>query len=149
MDGSAAHSRPGSDARRGGGREPLSQKALRCRRKFLRYFPGGFADADYIDSERGYKWQTHERWMQVLAPGEFRRLIRRREFAEIARRAIRVEQSSTWSMTFSFEKMALRDAVRAPESAQLFAEGLDYFLHGRGLLRNRFTAWVNVLDSLP
>ena len=29
-------------------------KSERCRRKFLRFFPGGFRDETYIDWERGY-----------------------------------------------------------------------------------------------
>jgi len=36
--------------------------AARARRKFLKYFPGGFADETYIDWERDYKWIAHERW---------------------------------------------------------------------------------------
>jgi hypothetical protein len=128
---------------------PSLAKVRRCRRRFLDFFPRGFSDPDYVDSERSYKWDTHLRWMEVLDPAEFRRLVRNHEFAEVASRAIRVEQSSTYSMLFSFEKMALRDAVKTREGAQLFADGLYYFLHGRGLLENRFEAWVNVVDSLP
>jgi hypothetical protein len=129
-------------------RPPLA-RVRRCRRRFLDFFPRGFADPDYVESERSYKWDTHLRWMEVLDSAEFRRLVRNHEFAEVASRAIRVEQSSTYSMLFSFEKMALRDAVKTREGAQLFADGLDYFLHGRGLLENRFEAWVKVVDSLP
>jgi hypothetical protein len=33
--------------------------ALRCRRKILRQFPGGFRDPTYLDWERDYKWETH------------------------------------------------------------------------------------------
>ena len=40
---------------------PRSSAALRCRRKFLRFYPGGFRDADYVGLERGYKWQAHLR----------------------------------------------------------------------------------------
>ena len=40
---------------------PLAAPALRCRRKFLRFFPGGFDDETYVDWERDYKWQAHER----------------------------------------------------------------------------------------
>src|SRR5436190_15739415 len=86
--------------------------ALRCRRKFLRVFPGGFRDETYLDWERDYKWQTHERWLAQLAKPEFSRLLRARQFSEIAARAVRVEQQSRHSMIFSFEKMALRDAVK-------------------------------------
>lgn len=39
------------------GRKVLkSPAATRCRRKFHRFFPGGFRDETYIDWERGYKW---------------------------------------------------------------------------------------------
>lgn len=37
-------------------------------------------------------------------------------------------------MIFSFEKMALRDAIRTRDGARLFAEGLYEFRHGRGAL---------------
>ncbi len=123
--------------------------AARCRRKFLRYFPGGFADATYLDWERDYKWQTHERWQEALGHPEFRRLLRAGEFAEVAARAVRVEQRSRHSMLFSFEKMALRDAVKTDEGARTFAEGLYEFLHGSASPERRFRAWVEAVDSLP
>src|SRR3954462_3366433 len=104
--------------------------AFRCRRKFLRFFPGGFRDATYLDWERSYKWETHQRWHEVLGQPAFRRLLRERRFTKIAALAVRVEQRSRHSMIFSFEKMALRDAVRSTAGAQAFAEGLYQFLHG-------------------
>ena len=124
-------------------------KAARCRRKFLRFFPGGFRDPTYLDWERDYKWETHERWGEVLSRAEFERLLRAREFAEIAARATRVEQRSRHSMIFSFEKMALRDAVRSKAGAKAFAEGLYEFLHGSGPLERRFESWVEVVAALP
>ena len=84
---------------------------MRARRKFLRYFPGGFRDETYLEWERDYKWQTHQRWEEALNADEFRRLLANREYAEVAARAVRTEQRSRHSMIFSFEKMALRDAV--------------------------------------
>src|SRR5215213_6183710 len=104
----------------------------RARRKFLRFFPGGFRDETYLDWERSYKWQTHERWQEALGHDEFRRLLRAREFGEIAARAVRVEQRARHSMIFSFEKMALRDAVKTEAGARAFAEGLYELLHGAG-----------------
>lgn len=127
----------------------LTPAAMRCRRKFLRFFPGGFRDETYLDWERGYKWETHERWMEALGPDEFRSLLRAREYAEVAARAVRVEQRSRYSMIFSFEKMALRDAVKSPEGARAFAEGLYEFLHGAGTIRRRFERWVEVVAGLP
>ncbi len=35
-------------------------------RKFLRYYPGGFTDSDYLDLERNYKWRAHEHWGEAL-----------------------------------------------------------------------------------
>jgi len=127
----------------------LESRALRCRRKFLRYFPEGFRDETYLDWERDYKWESHERWEAALGKAEFTRLLAAQEFAEIAARAIRVEQQSRHSMIFSFEKMALRDAVRSPEGAKAFALGLHDFLHGPGTLESRFSSWVETVASLP
>ena len=127
----------------------LSAGALRCRRKFLRFFPGGFRDETYVAWEREYKWETHGRWEQQLNAGEFRGLLKRGEFSEVAARAVRVEQQSRHSMIFSFEKMALRDAVKTEAGARAFAEGLYDFLHGSGSDERRFTRWVEVVASLP
>lgn len=124
-------------------------RAERARRKFLRTFPGGFRDETYLDWERDYKWQTHERWEEVLGRAEMRRLLKAGAFEEVAARAVRVEQSSRHPMVFSFEKMALRDAVRSPAGARAFAEGLYAFLHGRGGLERRFESWVEVVGALP
>jgi hypothetical protein len=126
-----------------------STGALRCRRKFLRHFPAGFRDETYIEWEREYKWETHERWQESLNREEFRALLRRGEYEEIAARAVRVEQRSRYSMIFSFEKMALRDAVKSRAGARAFAEGLYDFLHGAGDTRRRFERWVEVVSQLP
>jgi hypothetical protein len=126
-----------------------SAHVLRCRRKFLGYFPRGFRDPDYLELERSYKVETHTRWLDELPQPEFRRLLRAGEHAEIAARAVRVEQRSRHSMIFSFEKMALRDAVRAPEGARAFATGLYDWLHGRGSPQRRFERWVDVVAALP
>jgi len=125
----------------------LSPAALRCRKKFLRFFPGGFADETYIDWERGYKWTAHERWVEALGPSSFRDRLRRNEFAEVARDAVSIE--SRTNLLFSFEKMALRDAVRSTEGAQTFSEGLYEFLHGRAGDERRFSQWCEVVASLP
>jgi hypothetical protein len=128
---------------------PASTGAVRCRRKFLRHFPGGFRDETYLDWEREYKIETHRRWDAALNEAEFRRLLRRKAFDEIAARAVRVEQQSRHSMIFSFEKMALRDAVRSPAGAEGFARGLYQYLHGRARLDRRFNAWVDEVSALP
>ena len=113
----------------------MEKLALRCRKKFLRFFPGGFADATYIDWERGYKWTAHESWEAELGPAEMKRLIAEGRHAELAARAVRIE--SRTNLLFSFEKMALRDAVKSSAGATAFAEGLHAFMPGRAARRRR------------
>jgi hypothetical protein len=52
-------------------------------------------------------------------------------------------------MIFSFEKMALRDAVKSKDGARAFAEGLYEFLHGKPSIETRFERWVDVVAELP
>ena len=66
---------------------------------------------------------------------------------EIAARAVRLE--SRTNLLFSFEKMALRDAVKPVAGAGLFAEGLFDYVYGRGDTEGRFTRWIDVVGSLP
>jgi hypothetical protein len=121
--------------------------ALKCRRKFLRFFPKGFYDPKYIDWERGYKWDAHERWREILSQDVHRTLISDGAFNEVARRAVNIE--SRTNLLFSFEKMAVRDAVKVESGAQAFAVGLYEFLYGRGSDQARFEHWCEVVGALP
>jgi len=121
----------------------------RCRRKFLGLFPGGFRDEDYVELEREYKVEEHERWVEALPEAQFRALLKAREHGEVAARAVRVEQRTRHSMLFSFEKMALRDAVRTPAGSRDFGRALENLLNGTGPLAGRFDAFCDVLGRLP
>jgi hypothetical protein len=121
----------------------------RARQKFLRYFPDGFKDETYYASERGYKWEAHLRWQDVLSRTEHQALVDAGRYDEVAARAVRVEQSAPYSFIFSFEKMALRDAVKSANGARLFAIGLYDFLYGGNPLKERFEAWVETVARLP
>jgi hypothetical protein len=123
--------------------------AARARRKFLRFFPDGFEDETYLEWERDYKRETHERWQRTLGRVEFERLLKLGEHGEIAARALRVEQQSRHSMIFSFEKMAMRDAVKSRDGARRFAEGLHAFLHGDASPQRRFEDWIACVATLP
>lgn len=124
-----------------------NRSAVKCRKKFLRFFPRGFHDPKYVDWERGYKWEAHEKWVAALDKADFQRLLRGGEHAEIARTAVTIE--SRTNLLFSFEKMALRDAVKSPAGAKAFSEGLFDFLHGRGADEGRFDAWRDTVAELP
>jgi hypothetical protein len=121
--------------------------AARARRKFELYYPDGFADETYLIAERAPKERAHLEWQAELGPAEFRKLLARGEFRQIADIAIRIE--SRTNLLFSFEKMALRDALRTPAGARLFAHELYALLHGRGSPQRRFQDWVQAVADLP
>lgn len=125
----------------------LPPPARKCRRKFLRYFPQGFRDETYLDWERGYKWNAHLRWNDELGERRMRALLGKERHADIATAAVRIE--SRTNLLFSFEKMALRDAVKSADGARLFAEGLHALLFGRGSDEHRFNAWCETVARLP
>jgi hypothetical protein len=124
-----------------------STSAIACRRKFLRVFPKGFQDQKYISWERGYKWEAHEQWNETLDRATYRSLLKAEEYAEIAARAVRLE--SRTNLLFSFEKMALRDAVKPPEGAHSFAQGLYNFIYGAGGAQKKFESWCETIAELP
>ena len=66
--------------------------------------------------------------------------------SEIAARAVAIERAPI--SVFSFEKMALRDAVKSAR-ARAFAQGLCEFLHGSGDMETRFNRWCDVVAGLP
>ena len=121
--------------------------AKKCRRKFLRFFPGGFTDETYLDWERDYKWEAHERWEATLGRDTLGDLLQSGKFEEAARRAVSVE--SRTNLLFSFEKMALRDAVKTRAGARSFAQGLYDWLYGPGGERSKFEAWCDTVAGLP
>ena len=126
---------------------PTTSGPQRCRRRFLKFFPDGFRDETYIDWERDYKWQAHQRWEDLLNQRELRSLVDSRQYEEAARRAVTIE--SRTNLLFSFEKMALRDAVKSRAGARTFVEGLYEFLHGTGSTEERFRRWVDTVGRLP
>jgi hypothetical protein len=126
---------------------PLFKKRNRCLKKFLYYFPKGFADATYLAWERNYKWEAHLAWKSALNKAEYERLLDDREYNEIALRAVRLETKT--NLLFSFEKMALRDAIKPMTGAKAFATGLYDYVYGKGRLQERFENFTQTLESLP
>jgi hypothetical protein len=129
-------------------KDTLERKYVsRSRRKFLRNFPKGYLGEKYLDWERNYKWEAHKRWEDQLNEEKFRQLLREKKIGEIAGIAIAIE--SRTNLLFSFEKMALRDAVRSAKGARIFAEGLFSYVYGKGSLQKRFEDWAIALKKLP
>jgi hypothetical protein len=120
-----------------------------ARRVFLSLFPDGFADERYLAWERDYKVEAHRMWLDEIGPKpEFRAKLDAGRHAEVAAAAVRVESSR--ALLFSFEKMALRDAVvKSAAGGERFAEGLFDWLHGPGGEQARFERWIETIDGLP
>src|SRR5690242_7915353 len=89
----------------------------------------------------------HLRWLAALGRSTFSGLLADGAFTVIAQKAVAVEGHT--NLVFSYEKMALRDAVRSSQGAQRFAEGLYDFLHGTDGLGKRFERWRDVVGALP
>jgi hypothetical protein len=123
------------------------KRVIKCRKKFLRYFPKGFGDDKYLHWERNYKWEAHQAWDRTLNKYAFLGLIEAEKFNEIAKLAVNIETKT--NLLFSFEKMALRDAVKKERGAKLFALGLFEYVYGAGEFRNRFENFAETLDRLP
>lgn len=130
-----------------GRRAARTREAERCRRKFLRFFPKGFADKKYFAWERDYKFEAHQKWKEVLGRDHISALIAAEAFEEVAAAAVRIE--SRTNLLFSFEKMALRDAIKSAEGPRLFSNGLFEWLYGRGDRKARFERWIACVEELP
>ncbi|MDQ1565284.1 MAG: hypothetical protein QOF96_164 [Actinomycetota bacterium] len=127
----------------------MRRRRAEARRTFLRIFPGGFSDERYRAWERDYKLHAHQLWREEIGgKAAFRAALAGGRHREVAAAAVRIESSR--ALLFSFEKMALRDAVvRSEEGAERFAAGLYDWLYGPGGEAARFERWSAVVRSLP
>src|SRR5687768_2849324 len=125
----------------------LQQARNRCMKKFLHYFKNGFQDQTYIDWERGYKENAHVEFQEILNKAAYKKLLETGKYQDIVMNAVRVE--SRTNLLFSFEKMALRDAVKSGAGAKAFATGLYDYLYGKDPLKIRFENFVSIIGSLP
>ena len=101
----------------------------------------------YLETERRDKWNAHRTWTTELDRATYKALLRAREYEEIANRVIRLEART--NLLFSFEKMALRDAVRTEHGARAFAIALNDWIYGAGREQDRFERWCSAVRELP
>ena len=126
---------------------PTRSRVVHCKRKFLRFFPEGFRDETYLDWERGYKLRAHQEWKSVSNRAAYQSKLSQGKFLEIGAEAVKIE--SRTNLLFSFEKMAIRDALKSERGARAFAEGLYALLYGPGTLQAKFSRWCDVVAGLP
>jgi hypothetical protein len=134
----------GGERERDRNRDRAVSRALK---RFRAFYAHGFDDDDYLALERSYKERAAREWQTLLSEQELGRLIANGEQVEVARRAVRIEGRT--NLLFSFEKMALRDAVKSRRGAQQFAEALYVLLHGDESFDERFSFWIDALGHLP
>lgn len=118
-----------------------------CIQRFLKAFPRGFYDQNYISWERDFKWSAHEKWQELLNKKEFKRLMSDGDYEEVVRRAISVE--SRTNLLYPYERLALSEAIKDRDGAFIFAKGLYQLLFSTADLSKRFTKWCESFDELP
>jgi hypothetical protein len=125
------------------------RKAAQSRRKFLRFFPQAFRDETYLDWERNYKWNAHLQWNELLGLSEYRALLQQGKFSEISAKALKIE--SRTNLLFSFEKMAIRDAVKSQGERRLSLPVCLIFCTGQARRRRNLNTgamlWLDFQES--
>ncbi len=117
-----------------------------ARLDFLEIFSDGFEDQAYLDIERNYKVNARELFLELLNEQEFKKLLDDCESEEIARRALQVANKT--NLIFPNEKMSLKDGLKTPENALMFAQTLFELLYGVGEYRDRFEAFAECLNKV-
>jgi hypothetical protein len=120
-----------------------------AKRRFREIFPGGFADETYLEWERAYKWEAHQRAGELLGLRAMKALLGEGRTTEIGRRAVEIYQKSKLNLLALYEWMALREALVDPAGAARFAPALYALVHGRGAFGPRFERFVAALDEMP
>ena len=128
-------------------KDPVEKARKRCKRKFIYYFKRGYQDQKYIAWERQYKLEAHLQFQKELNKNTFSRLLKECAYEKIAAIVVRIESKT--NLLFSFEKMALRDAVKSPSGAKAFSTGLYEYVYGKDSLQNRFENFIVIIGSLP
>jgi hypothetical protein len=127
--------------------DEIERKRQQCRNKFLRNFPKGFYGEKYLAWERDYKLNAHKKWMEELNQEEFKKLLKNKDWHAIAQKAVNIETKT--NLLFSFEKMALRDAVKSDEGAKMFSLALYDYVYGDEDMQARFEKFSDTLSKLP
>lgn len=97
--------------------------------------------------ERAYKFEAHVKFQERFNKTAYKKLLNQGSYRFIADEIVRIE--SRTNLLFSFEKMALRDAIKSDEGARDFSLGLFDYVFGKSELESRFGKFVNVVASLP
>ncbi len=113
---------------------------------FLKRFPKGFRDPNYVEQERNYKDEASRLCGKLLREREVAAFIARGEEGEVADRAVKVLNAT--NLVFPNEKMDLRDGLQDEGAKGRFARALWALLYAPGDLSGRFEGFVDVLNEV-
>ncbi|MBA2649525.1 MAG: hypothetical protein H0U75_08030 [Legionella sp.] len=124
----------------------LSAKDMAIK-KFLEFFPRGFIDEKYLSWERNYKWNAHSLWNKSLNKNLFNDLLSAKKYKEITNQILKIEGKT--NLLFSFEKMAIRDALKSELASKLFSESLYHYLYTNDRQQALFNDFIKTIAALP
>lgn len=128
-------------------RDDFEKARKKCKRKFLYYFPKGYQGEKFMQWERKYKLDAHQRFQNLYNKASYQELLKQEEYEKIAFGIANIESKT--NLLFSFEKMALRDAIKSYEGAKAFSTGLYHYLYDEEILEQRFQKFIAVIGALP
>ncbi len=123
----------------------LQKKRLQYRNKFLKMFPGGFNDPNYLEQVRDKNWKAHERFQSLLNKNEFERLLQEEDFKTVAKNAASAEKGTR--LLVPSEETALKGLSRSAKNTQAFATALFNFLYSKLNVKERFEKFGETLSS--
>jgi len=144
--GEAAENSFLDDRIRAAGRGAKTRSISALKSAFMRFYPEGFSDPAYLDSERNYKVAAADPLALTMAPSDLDSLLSKGHYPDVCKRALTVVNAT--NLIFPNEKMALKDGLAAPGNQELFARSLTDLLYGPSSFEARFVAFADALQRL-
>ncbi len=116
-------------------------------KRFLKLFPKGFRDPEYLEQERNYKLAAHDIFANGLPPSERAKLLRNGEIANLVDRLQYIESKT--NLLFPTEKARLRDGLKDHQAALPFIGALFALLDAPSVNEGMFEAYARAVESLP
>ena len=113
---------------------------------FIKIFPQGFYDNEYIKHERTYKVEAHDMTADLLNEASLTDLIEIKQYSELCLKALKVVNKT--NLIFPNEKMALKDGLKSVEHQKIFSVALFDILYGDDEMSKRFDHFANALEEI-
>jgi hypothetical protein len=114
---------------------------------FSNKFREGFDDPQFHKEERGYKWEAHELYVELLGQGQLSSLINDSAADEIVKRLQRIVQKV--NLLSPQESMALHDSFRDAGAGLTLGRALDGVLKSGTPDQFTFERLIDAVNALP